>query len=84
MQDELTKRRASAEITFNELIKLKEHVDTKLAELSVISYQDVETELARLQGEYRVIDALLEKTTEPSPVSPEAEIVNVDAALEVS
>lgn len=74
MEDELTNRRVIAESTFADLTKQKQQKEAELRE--------IDTELVRLQGEYRLIDDLLNKKAEPSVVSPEPETIDVDNAVE--
>lgn len=59
MEDKLAKRREQAQAIFDALVTLKEDVQTKLDKFGVKNFDEIETELARLQGEYRLVDDLL-------------------------
>lgn len=71
MEDKLQARRAQAEDSFNLLVKQKELKEQEI--------NDIDTELARLQGEYRLVDDLLVKG-KPSKVSPKPDVIDVPAA----
>lgn len=66
MEDKLAKRRERAQTAFDGLVTLKEYVQTELDKFGVKSFEEIETELARLQGEYRLVDDLLPKTKKKS------------------
>jgi hypothetical protein len=68
MENKLAERRIQAENSFNALSKQKEQKEAEL--------KDIDTELLRLQGEWRLIDDLLKKQ-KPT----EAEVIDVDKAL---
>lgn len=72
MQDKLIARREQAEASFNALVKQREQKEQEIKEIDV--------ELNRLQGEYRVVDDLLKTTAKPSKVSPKAEVIDVGEA----
>lgn len=83
MQKELQARRAQAESVFNDLQQFKNEVIEKLKSFGLNEFNEVDSELLRLQGDYRTINGLLNKpVAKPSKVSPEAETVDVDAATE--
>lgn len=66
---DLLKRREQAEARFNELAKQREQKQSELTEL--------DAELSRLQGEYRLLNELIEKDT---PVSQDAATVDATKA----
>lgn len=68
MDNTLQQRRVKAEEQFDVLVKQKEQKEQEIRE--------IDAELNRLQGEYRVINDLL------TTVSPSAEVLDVDAAIE--
>lgn len=74
MDNDLVARRDKAESSFNELTKQREQ---KLEEI-----KSIETEQAKLQGEYRLIEDLLNKKAKKSKVSPQPDVIDVDAAVE--
>lgn len=82
MTKDLKARKAQAEAVFNNLQNFKNEVQEKLKAFGLDNFGDIEAELARLQGEYRVLEELLTKKAEPSKVSPEADVIDVDAATE--
>lgn len=82
MTKELKARKAQAEAVFNNLQNFKNEVQEKLKAFGLDNFGDIESELARLQGEYRVLEELLTKKAEPSKVSPKADVIDVDAATE--
>jgi len=76
MEQDLQARRVQAENSFNELVKLKDEVELKLKTLGVASFAEIDTELARLQGEARLVDDLFKAKP---PVSPTAEVIDATA-----
>lgn len=72
MEKKLLARRKQAEDSFNTLAQQKIQKEKEINE--------IETELARLQGEYRLVDDILNKKAEASKVSPKPEVIDVDAA----
>lgn len=72
MKEDLLVRRAQAENSFNELIKKREEKEAEIRE--------IDTELARLQGEYRVIEGLINEK-DSKAVSPAPDVINVDKAI---
>ncbi len=73
MQEDLLARRQQAEDSFNSLVKDKE---TKQLEMD-----QLDTEMARLQGEWRLVNDLLDKLSKEKPkksnISKEADIIDV-------
>lgn len=67
MEQKLIARREQAEASFNSLTKQKEQKEQEI--------KDIDTELIRLQGEYRLVDDLLNKEIQ------EANVIDVDEAL---
>ena len=67
MEEQLRARRSQAENDFNELQKQK---DQKQTEMNTIN-----EEMFRLQGEYRLLNDLLNK--KKSKISPKAEVLDV-------
>lgn len=82
MTKELKARKAQTETVFNDLQNFKNEVQEKLKIFGLTDFNDIEAELARLQGEYRVLEELLTKKAEPSKVSPKADVIDVEAATE--
>lgn len=72
MQDKLIARGEQAEASFNALVKQREQKEQEI--------KDIDTELNRLQGEWRLVDDLLNSKTKPSKVSPKAEVIDVQEA----
>lgn len=73
MDKTLIARRDEAERSFNQLLAQKEQKQNEI--------RDIDTELAKLQGEYRLIENLLNKDKK-SKVSPQPDVIDVNAALE--
>lgn len=80
MQQELLDRRAQAEAAFNNLQTTIQNVKAKLREYGVETLEEAHEELMRLQGEFRVVNDLLNKPDTNPPVSPTPETVDVEAA----
>lgn len=69
MEEKLIARREQAESSFSLLVKQKEQKEAEIKE--------IDTELIRLQGEYRLTDDLLNRSSD----TPEAEVIDVSKAL---
>lgn len=79
MEDKLVERREKAENIFNELVKLKEYVSAKLKDYNVSDYDEIETELARLQGEFRLVeDLLVESAVKIKTSPPSANVIDAE------
>lgn len=70
MDNSLVERRSTAEEKFNVLAKQREQKQQEI--------NDIDTEMARLQGEWRVIDDLLKGQAELSPQSDVIDATVVD------
>lgn len=66
-KDDLSKRRQAAETKFEELTKFVQQTQNSLKGFGLENYSDVQAELNRLQGEYRV---LTEQIDEPEQTVP--------------
>lgn len=80
MEEKLAARRQQVEGMFSELVDLRDYVGRRLKELNLEGFDQVNTEMARLQGEVRLIEELLEK--KPSVGSPQPDTVDVSTVLD--
>lgn len=79
MKQDLINRRSEAEGAFNDIKTSFDSIMAELGKYKAESISDLETEMHRLQGEFRVLNELIDKTPE-DPVQPsEAEIVSTKA-----
>lgn len=79
MEQELLARREQAESAFNAMQNSITSIKSELRKYGVETLEEAHEELMRLQGEYRLVNELISKTTQ-SIVSPEANVVDVDTA----
>lgn len=83
MSKQLAARKQQSEDSFNKLQAFKSEVLEKLKAFGLGSFTEIEEELLRLQGEYRLIEELLDKpSAKPSKVSPTPEVIDATEALE--
>lgn len=69
----LKERRDKAEQDFNALQQQKTQKQQEI--------EEIDQELLRLQGEYRICNELLENKEDKKKVSPKANVIDADAAL---
>lgn len=72
MDKQLLARRQKAENSFNDLQKQKEQKQQEI--------ENMDTEMARLQGEWRLLNDLIDKendTKKKTKVSPKAEVLDL-------
>lgn len=72
-------RRQQAEDSFNNLQNSIKSIYAELKKYDVESLTEAETELSRLQGEYRILQELIAKAPDDEPkkkVSPKAEVID--------
>lgn len=82
-KDMLKKRQDNSSSKFKELVEIKEQLVQSLQKHGLENLQDLDNELLRLQGEYRLVEDLLnKKPAKPSKVSPDATTLDVNAATE--
>lgn len=79
MNNELIARRDKAGVAFDDLQQAVQRAKAELRSKGVETFEEAHEELMRLQGEFRVINDLMNKPETP-PVSPDPATIDVEAA----
>ncbi len=68
-RESIEKLMQTAETKYNQLLQFKNEITAKLKEFGLLTMQEVDEEMARLQGDFRTLETIRQSLPTPPPVA---------------